>query len=61
MFEPSHPVRSSQAALTCLTEVELAMIGGRMARAFMVEDAPWFDELLAAIDQAGAPSPDVIA
>ncbi|NNM75634.1 hypothetical protein HJG53_01765 [Sphingomonas sp. ID1715] len=42
------------SALTCLTEVELAMIGGRMARAFLVADAPAFDDLLHKLDEVVA-------
>ena len=52
VFEPPDPIKPSHAALTCLTEVELAMIGGRLARAFRVDDALWLDDLLDRIDHA---------
>jgi hypothetical protein len=55
VFESPDPIKPSTSALTCLTEVELAMIGGRMARAFLVDDAPWLDDLIVAIDDASSP------
>ena len=54
MFESPDAMKPAHTALTCLTEVELAMIGGRMARAFRVDDALWTHDLLAEIDQASA-------
>jgi hypothetical protein len=61
VFQVSKPVEPAASALTCLTEVELAMIGGRMACAFMVDDAPSFEDLLSAIDVATSPSERWIA
>lgn len=52
MLDRPHPAKPGAVALTCLTEVEVAMIGGRIGRAFLVDDAPTFDDLIARIDLA---------
>lgn len=49
---PSHDVEDPIVAIGLLTQNDLNLLGSGFRRAFRVDDAPMFDDLLEAIDAA---------